>query len=319
MADTTRPLLCGVDVSQQHLDIACSDNQQHQLLNEVSTIEPWLRSLPPGSSLALEATSDYHEELLECAVEMGHQVYLINGKQLHHYREAVNQRAKTDLADARLLLRFLSHEHAALEPVKPLKKREKKLWRLLKRRACLVKVRKQVCSSLQGLPETEEMAEKLARQLNQAIKQLEKQMLQLARSLQWQQALKHCQSIPGVGLLNALGLVASFHRGQFRNADQFVAFLGLDVRVRDSGKYRGKRKLTKRGDAEMRRLLHNAAMSFARNPTYRPLYDRLLGQGKSAIAAYVVLARKLARIAFSLLTQEQDFDQEKFKRACMAT
>ena len=37
--------------------------------------------------------------------------------------------------------------------------------------------------------------------------------------------------------------------------------MGLDVRVRDSGTFRGRRKLTKKGDPEVRRLLYNAAMA----------------------------------------------------------
>ena len=49
------------------------------------------------------------------------------------------------------------------------------------------------------------------------------------------------QPIPGVGPLT---MVATYHRGQFRSADSFIAFLGMDVRVRDSGKFRGQRKLT---------------------------------------------------------------------------
>jgi transposase len=43
-----------------------------------------------------------------------------------------------------------------------------------------------------------------------------------------------------------LALVATFHRHNFRNADAFVAFMGLDVRVRDSGKFRGRRRITNR-------------------------------------------------------------------------
>lgn len=41
-------------------------------------------------------------------------------------------------------------------------------------------------------------------------------------------------------------------RGRFKTSDAFIAFLGMDVRVRDSGGYRGRRKLTKAGDPELR-------------------------------------------------------------------
>ncbi|AKF52631.1 Transposase [Pseudomonas syringae pv. syringae HS191] len=47
-------------------------------------------------------------------------------------------------------------------------------------------------------------------------------------------------------------------------------FLGLDLRVSKSGQSDGPRRLTKRGDPEARRLLHNAAMSGSRTPAWKP-------------------------------------------------
>lgn len=319
MAKKTQPMLCGIDVSLESLDIAHSDGVVNRIQNCDPDITRWLASLPADSSIALEATSDYHELVMEKALACGMKVYLINGKQLHHYREALNQRAKTDQRDAQLLLRYLSHEQAQLTPVKPVTGQEKTLWRLLKRRAALVRARKQLQQSLGGLAETEAICDELVEHLNRQMKVVEKHLSHLGRSLGWTPLLKRCQGIPGIGAINALGLVASFHRGEFKRSDQFVAYLGLDVRVRDSGKFKGRRKLTKRGDAEMRRLLYNAAMSFARNPLYKPLYERLREQGRSATAAYVILARKLVRVAFSLLKNGEDFEQEVFRKACIAT
>ncbi len=44
--------------------------------------------------------------------------------------------------------------------------------------------------------------------------------------------------VEGIGLLNGARLLTSFQRGEFRNADAFIAFLGLDLRISDSGKRR---------------------------------------------------------------------------------
>lgn len=319
MAKMTQPLLCGVDVSLESLDIAHSSESFIRIQNTESAICSWLDSLPANACIALEATNDYHETLLQQALARGLEVYLLNAKQVHHYREAVNQRAKTDESDAWLLLRYLSSERSHLRPVNLLTEQEKKLWCLLKRRAALIRARNQLKLSLKGLSETEAINDELSSYINRQVRQLDKALLAMARDLGWWEAVQQCQSIPGIGLINALGLVASFHRGHFRNSDQFVAYLGLDVRVRDSGQMKGKRKLTKRGDSEMRRLLYNAAMSFARNPLYKPLYERFRNQGKSATASYVILSRKLVRVAFALLSQGGYFEQDRFRKACIAT
>ena len=67
-----------------------------------------------------------------------------------------------------------------------------------------------------------------------------------------------------------MALVATWHRGAFSNVDPFIAFVGLDVRVRQSGRWQGRRKLTKSGDGEIRRLLFNAAMQARRNALGEP-------------------------------------------------
>ena len=61
-------------------------------------------------------------------------------------------------------------------------------------------------------------------------------------------------SIPGIGSGNASALVVAYHRGSFAGSDAFISYLGLDVRIRESGYFRGKRKLTKRGEPELRRF-----------------------------------------------------------------
>ena len=114
-------------------------------------------------------------------------------------------------------------------------------------------------------------------------------------------------SIPGIGPLNAAALVATYHRGAFANSDAFIAFIGMDVRLRESGHYRGKRKLTKRGEAELRRLLYCAAQPARCYQPFEDFYQRQLEKGLPKIAAKVILARKLARIAFTLISNQQMF------------
>ncbi len=86
-----------------------------------------------------------------------------------------------------------------------------------------------------------------------------------------------------------------------------MAFIGLDVRVRESGSYKGKRKLTKRGDAEIRRLLYCATQAASCYPPFRAYHQKQIDKGLPKIAAKVILARKLARIAFSLMQNQTQF------------
>ena len=61
------------------------------------------------------------------------------------------------------------------------------------------------------------------------------------------------------------------------------------------------------GESEIRRLLFCAAQPARCYALFDNYYQQQLTKGLSKIAAKVILARKLARIAFTLLTNEQSF------------
>ncbi|MEB3785843.1 transposase, partial [Pseudomonas paracarnis] len=96
-------------------------------------------------------------------------------------------------------------------------------------------------------------------------------------------------------------------RGEFRNSDAFIAFLGMDLRVNKSGQKDGRRSLSKRGDSEARRLLHNAAMAASRTETWKAFYQAQRARGYSTTQALVILARKLARVVFALLKGQSEY------------
>jgi len=85
-----------------------------------------------------------------------------------------------------------------------------------------------------------------------------------------------------------------------KNADAFVAFTGLDPRPDDSGQHHGKRRLSKRGPPELRRRLYLAALSAIKTKVWRSLYEHYRAKGLSSTAALVILARRIARTAWSI-------------------
>jgi Transposase IS116/IS110/IS902 family len=122
------------------------------------------------------------------------------------------------------------------------------------------------------------------------------------------------QALWGKGGRGCAGIVS----GQ---SDALIAFVGFDPRPRESGKYRGKRKLSKRGDPEIRRLGYMAAKTFARLEIGQPLYERYRQRGFSATATYVILilARKILHLAHALVTKNTFFDAKIFAAACNPT
>lgn len=316
-----QPLILGADVSKADLAVCIDPESPVQIItNTPHAITQWLQSLPLGPAcLAVEATNTFHLDLVEQAHQAGHTVYLIDGYRLSRYRDSIGTRAKTDASDAQLLQRYLSREQDNLRPWTPPPAGYTALQRLLHRRAALVQARVTLQQSLAGIPELKRSTTALLRQLTRLDALIQQRLLGTMTQLNWTTDSKRCQAIEGIGPLTAAALTMTFHRGHFKNSDAFIAFLGLDVRIRDSGKMRGRRKLTKKGDPELRRLLFLAAMQASRSATWKAFYQRHLDRGLAKIQALVILARKLARVAFALLKNQTDYQPKTRQGACMQT
>lgn len=307
----------GVDCAQRTLDV------YHQGLrapvridNTDQAISIYLSSLKGVVFIAIEPTNTYHERFVELAIKAGHTLYLVDAYRLRYYRDAIGQRAKTDPSDAVLLERYLGAEREHLRAYDPRSPAHQTLWRLIKRRAGVVESRKSIAQSWKGIATLGPSVRALLKHHDHFIEIVEREIHRMALRLGWGGDLERLQSIPGIGPLNAVILCSVYHRGSFKSADAFVAFLGLDVRVRDSGRFRGKRKLTKKGDSEPRRALFNGARNAARTPSFKAFYELLRARGLSTTAAYVAVSRKLVRLAYALMRDQSVFIPREIENPC---
>lgn len=296
----------GVDVAKDWLDIF-DGYEVIRIENQLRSIKSFLKRLSNDSTFAVESTNTYHELLVETAFSLGHTVYLIDAYRLSRYRDAVGVRAKTDANDARLLLRYLRSERNQLIPFKPLPKAVKRLNRLLKARAKLTELKTSLGLSLGGIPELAQTRKALQRRFKLSIEVIDKRILDCIILAGYKADYKRCLAVPGIGHVNAAALVAMYHRGYFPKSDAFIAFMGLDVRVRESGYFKGKRKLTKKGSPEMRRLLFNAARAGAKTKQWNAYYLSMRARGHSTTATAVALSRKIARLAFALMRDQSEY------------
>ncbi|POF38615.1 IS110 family transposase [Pseudomonas laurylsulfativorans] len=301
-------VVVGVDVAKDEIVIYRSDLERtRNVANKRSALKQWLKTLPANSAIALEATNIYHLDTTEIAHEMGHDVYVIDGCRLNKYRDGIGMRAKTDALDAELLARYLSRESDRLRIWSPPPKAYTQLKSLLRRRAQLVRGCVALKQSWKNEPLLKEQFKQLLAAIAQFEKTIQKTLKEIAEDAGMQDQVKRCQAVEGVGLLTATAAATAFLRGKFANSDEYVAFLGMDPRVRQSGQKDQRRRLSKRGDSEFRRLFHNSAMAASRSPIWKPYYESYLARGLKGTQALVILARKLARVMFALMKNQSEY------------
>ena len=308
MTILTSQTVVGIDIAKAEVVAYRADQQTIEpIKNDRATLKRWLKRLPAQSAIALEATNIYHLDTVELAHEMGHQVYVVDAYRVSHYRRGVGQRAKNDPCDARLLARYLESEQNKLRVWSPPPKAYNSLKSLLHRRATLIQNHAGLMLSWANEPLLKKVQTAQQKAFKQADQAIQKLLRKVSKEAGIEENIDRCKAIEGVGELTATGLAVTFMRGAFANSDAFIAFLGMDLAVDDSGKKKGVRHLTKKGDPEIRRLTYNAAMAACRSSKWKPFYESYLARGFSKTQALVALARKLCRVAFALMKNQSQY------------
>ncbi|MGH8504119.1 MAG: IS110 family transposase [Gammaproteobacteria bacterium] len=266
--------------------------------------------------LGVEATGGYHELLAGLAVAAGLTVFVLNPKDVCHYAKACGARAKTDRVDAALIARFVAHEHRQLHPYCSPTPAQRRLQQLVKRRAKLVALKGALTLSLQGVPDLAAELKAVLMRFNALLAKLDATLAcRVAQAPATHAAQMRLQTIVGVGPLVSTALAITLERLPLRNADALIAFTGLDPRPCDSGTKRGRRRLSKRGPSELRRLLFNAAMSAAKTKTWKPFYAHYRQRGWPSTAALNIIARKIARTAWSMHHHGTTFNPQRLTQS----
>src|SRR5205085_10136646 len=91
-------------------------------------------------------------------------------------------------------------------------------------------------------------------------------------------------------------------------ADKLVAAVGVDAQVKQSGRWVGQVRMSKRGNRYVRRVLILAAHNAARtDPQCRAIYAAQRGRGKHHTVALSHVAHQLLHIAYSVLLHARPY------------
>jgi len=290
----------GIDVSKETLDIAVHESAVHWTskhdFTEFSQLLKSLKALHP-IRIIIEASGGLENLLASYLGAHNLPVIVVNPRQVRDFARATGKLAKTDRIDAFVLASF----GATLKPaVRQLKSAEtQELEALVARRTQLVNMLTAERVRLQQAQQ--QRRQSIVVDLKAHISWLEKRLdkcegdlSQLLRSSPiWRATDERLQSVPGIGPVTALVLIAELPElGQLPDK-QIVALCGLAPHARDSGKWHGKRT-TRGGRARVRTALYMAALVATKhNLVIKTFYHRLLSAGKQKKLALTACMRKL--------------------------
>lgn len=312
MTQNTTTKFIGIDVSQKSLELAeRGKDSTLSFPNTPAGIRKLLKQFNKEDVelIVVEATGGYEYQLVTTLCKAGLPVALVNPTRVRRFAQASGQMAKTDRLDAHVLAHFAQ----AMRPdVWVLKSEvEEQLNLLITRRKQLVDV---IAAEKNRLSTARDQAKDSIQRHIQWMKaelaELEGQMTALLHEQpEYHQKVEKLASVPGVGDLTALTLVARLPELGLINRQQIAALVGLAPVNKDSGNRRGKRR-TYGGRSAVRCALYMATLSATRcNPVIREFYTRLLANGKEKKVALTACMRKLLVILNAMARDQQSWQR----------
>jgi transposase len=294
----------------------------------------WFAALPP-SLVGMEACGGAHEWARRLH-ELGHRVKLMAPQHVKPYVQG----SKTDARDAAAICEAASRECV---PAVAVRSRDSQQMQVMHRvRESWMKQRTAISNQLRGhLAEfgyvipvgkrhvrqgcrdwqaqegekfgilnrlIDTLLEQLS-ELEQRLERLEQELLQIHRN---DPASKLIESIPGIGMLTATGVISHFGRcDMFSSARKFACALGLTPREHSSGGKQILLGISKRGNGYLRKLLVHGARAVlsarVNKPQYKDDWVVKLAQRRGINIAVCALAAKNARRIWAMLQTGEVF------------
>jgi transposase len=286
----------GIDVSKAQLDVAVRPSGEvWSVSNDETGFAALVAKLTPlePKLIVMEATGGYQAPAVAALSVAGLSVAVVNPRQVRDFGRATGQLAKTDVLDAQVIARF--GEMLRPEP-RSLPDEETVALN------ALVVRRRQIVDMITAEKNRLGTAEKVVRRdIEEHIKWLQRRLKDadddlydgLKKSALWRVKEQILKSVPGVGRVTTVTLIAQLPELGTLTGRKIAALVGVAPLNRDSGTYRGKRCIWG-GRAAVRQALYMATLTaIRRSPTIRAFYERLIAAGKPRKVAHVAAARKL--------------------------
>jgi transposase len=298
----------GVDVSKLRLDVcvrpggspwsvAYSDAGLAELVEKLGAHRVKLIVVEATGGMEIGVTAALAVAQLPVAV--------VNPRQVRDFAKATGTLAKTDALDAAVLAHFAEAIHP--EP-RPLPDEQTEAL------SALVTRRRQIVEMLIAEENRQRAAPvKLRKGIQQHVEWLQKRLEQLDDDLAgavrespvWREKEDLLRSVPGVGRVVAITLLAESPELGKLNRKQIAALVGVAPLNRDSGTLRGHRTIWG-GRAQVRAVLYMGALVGIRhNDVLRAFYTRLVAAGKTKKAALTACMRKLITILNAILKSRE--------------
>ena len=300
----------GVDVGKHQLDVCILERDIHfSVTNDAAGIAQLLGRLARYrlSRVVMEATGRREYDVMLSMAERGWPVVVCQPLTVRRYAAARGVLAKTDKLDARLLADYAATMQPEVRPVAVGKIRA--VRDLVARRRQLMSMRTMELNRLDVMPKAlQANIRRHVRHLDAQVAKIDRQVETLIASVEeWQERRTLLQSVPGIGPQVVATLLADLPELGSLSNKQIAALAGLAPFNRDSGAFRGKRRI-RGGRSSVRTMLYMSMLSaIQHNPKFRSMYQRMIAAGKHKKVALTACMRKMLTVLNAMVRDRKEW------------
>lgn len=283
-----------IDISKSVLEVR-TQNHRCSLSNNPTGFEDLVEIADRQDQplVVCEASGGYERSMIDYLHQKQIAVVQVNPRLIRNYARSEGLKAKTDPIDALMILGFAQEKR--LQPGAVPDPRRQKLAAWLDRRSHLTEQLAREKNRIQNSPKyIKGDIEWMIKRIEKGIEVVDNRIRDLVKKdHQLSQEAGLLQSVSGVGPVTAWTLLAYLSELGKLKRNQIVALAGIAPYNRDTGRFKGKRKI-EGGRAKVRKCLYMAAQTAAiHNPVIKPYVEGLRARGKPYKCAMVAAMRKL--------------------------
>lgn len=307
-------IFIGVDVSKAQLDVHVRPNGEQFTTSTdeagLATVVARVRALAP-TLIVLEATGGYEVQTAAALAHAGLPVAVVNPRQIRDFARATGRLAKTDALDARVLAHFAEAVRPAARPL-PTAQAQALSELVARRRQVVDMLGAELNRHRQA--RTPRLQKRIATHvawLRRALADLDEDLTELVRTTPvWREKENLLTSAPGIGDVTAQALLADLPELGHLDRRRIAALVGLAPFNRDSGQWRGHRRIGG-GRSTVRRALYMATVvAIQHNPAIAACYQRLVTAGRPKKVALIAAMRKLLTTLNAMLRDHRPWQTQ---------
>jgi transposase len=303
----------GIDTSQAQLDVYVRPIGEYFSVDNTPTgakaAAKRIKTYQPARVL-IEATGRL-ETLFVCAAQEARlPVVVCNPGQVRQFAKATGRLAKTDRLDAQDIAHFGEAVRPALSELKPEKLRQ--ISDLIAVRSQCLDMSTMQKNRLQRMPTSvHKPLQRILKAIQKEVERIDQQIDKLVEAIpQWQSQRDLLMSAKGVGKVVAYTLMSELPELGKLNRKEIAALVGVAPINRDSGSFRGKRRIHG-GRRKVRTALYMSMLSAVQHdPKIKSMYERLVAAGKPKKVALVACMRKQLTILNTMMKNGAHWDEK---------